>query len=337
MTSKDSSQSRPQESSQRLPLQQPSQYPSQWECLRQNIGTWHGSFTQFSPAGELVEDTPSVLTLAETEPDQTMELTLERFPSDEAKKVNQLKFTAPGPAPAVYFFENGSFSQGSPQWSSFGQFGAEISLKVGDRRVRYVIMYEGTSRYTSVPKYVTLICETQSEGTQFAESELKAEQLLGEWSGTAGMVGATGETVTAGISRWQLSEDLKLVCKEQFDNDPQTNGPQTHSPRTREYQTHYPLILCVEGDRQNTVTSDHLILFEAAQKTESEDFLSYQLMLLPKGAYVLLPQEIKKESAFRIEVGWLSVEGVRSRFIRHYDTRGVWIDSVLVEDRPEGV
>ncbi|MGB3671387.1 MAG: DUF3598 family protein [Phormidesmis sp.] len=295
---------------------------SQWECLRQNIGTWHGSFTQFSPAGEQVKDTPSTLTLTETEPDQTIELTLERFPTGEEKKVNQLKFTAPGPAPAIYFFENGSFSQGSAQWSSFGQFGAEISLKVDDRRVRYVIMYEATSHYTSQIKYVTLICETQKNGTQFTGSALKAEQLLGEWRGTASMICASGELVAAGTSQWRLSKELKLVCEEQFDNCAQTYSSQA---------------LCIQSDRQDTLTSERLISVEATEETEDKSQLSYQLMLLPKGAYVLLPQEIKKERAFRIEVGWLSGEGVRSRFIRHYDTRGVWIDSVLIEDKMASV
>ena len=72
---------------------------SQWQCIQQNIGTWHGSFMQISPGGELVKDTPRVLTLEETELDKTMALTLERFPAGEDKKVNRLTFTAPGPAP----------------------------------------------------------------------------------------------------------------------------------------------------------------------------------------------------------------------------------------------
>ncbi|MGB5914463.1 MAG: hypothetical protein WBG63_06340, partial [Phormidesmis sp.] len=207
-------------------------------------------------------------------------------------------------------------------WSSFGQFGAEISLKVDDRRVRYVIMYEATSHYTSQIKCVTLICETQKNGTQFTGSALKADQLLGEWRGTASMICASGELVAAGTSQWRLSKELKLVCEEQFDNCAQTYSSQA---------------LCIQSDRQDTLTSERLISVEATEETEDKSQLSYQLMLLPKGAYVLLPQEIKKERAFRIEVGWLSGEGVRSRFIRHYDTRGVWIDSVLIEDKMASV
>jgi hypothetical protein len=36
---------------------------SQWERLLQNLGVWKGSFSRFSPQGELVNDTPSVVSL----------------------------------------------------------------------------------------------------------------------------------------------------------------------------------------------------------------------------------------------------------------------------------
>ncbi len=281
----------------------------QWDCIRRNIGVWNGAFLQFSPGGKLVEETPSVLTLEETEPDQTMALTLERFPEGETKKVNRLTFTAPGPAPSIYFFSSGAFAQGSAQWSSFGHFGTEISLKVGDRRVRYVVMYESTSHYTSVLKYVTLICETQAGGTSFAEKALSAEQLLGVWEGSAEVIYSTGKPFTAGDSKWQLSDDLALSCKEQFDSDTK--------------------LLSVASNTEDTVSSEAVFQLKATEDTQ----LDYQLMLLPKGAYCLLPKEIKRESAFRIEVGWVSVEGSRSRLIRYYDTRGVWTGSALIEDR----
>lgn len=282
---------------------------SQWDCIRQNIGTWHGSFVQFSPTGKQLKDTPSVLTLEETAVDQTMTLTLKRFPADEAEKVNQLTFTAPGPAPYVYFFEDGSFAQGSAQWSSFGQFGTEVSLKVGDRRVRYVIMYQGTSHYTSQIDYVTLICETQTDGTQLTESTLTAEQLLGQWTGTVEAIQSTGEMTTAGRSAWQFSNGTALFCEEQF-------GSSHHT-------------LFVENTLQDTLASENVIQLSSVK----DEPLDYQLMLLPNGAYCLLPKEIKQNAAFRIEAGWLSSQGIRHRFIRHYDSRGVWVDSTLVSDQ----
>ena len=277
---------------------------SQWECLQQNIGIWHGAFLQFSPEGEQIKETPSVLTLKETEPNQIIELILEREPDDGPKKVNRLTFTVPGPAPATYFFEDGSFSQGASQWSAFGQFPTEFSLKVGDKRVRFVVMYESTQSYTSKVKYVTLICETQSDGSQFVDGKLTATQLAGTCEGKATVLDSRTGDFVMGESHWSFDDKLSLVSKEQFSGG-------AHSLR----------MTC--GKAAETC----LVL-----QPESENELTYQLMLLPKGAYCLLPREIKREKAFRIEVGWVSEVGMRSRFIRYYDTRGVWTESALIKD-----
>lgn len=281
---------------------------SQWQCIRPNIGTWYGSFMQFSSDGKLVKDTPSVLTLAETELGKTMTLTLVRSPASEPEKVNNLTFTAPGPAPYVYFFENGAFAQGSSQWSSFGQFGTEFSLKVSeDQRVRYVIMYEGTPSYTSRIKYVTLICETGTEGKKFSASNMTTQQLFGQWKGTVEVLNNGGALEQRGSSEWTFGEDLQLFCQEALEKGKQS--------------------LSVAAQLEET--ENNVVALKGTDSTE----LDYQLMNLPNGAYCLLPQEIKKDCAFRIEVGWKSVEGVRARFIRYYDTRGVWTRSALIEDR----
>jgi Domain of unknown function (DUF3598) len=307
---------------------------SQWHCIQQNIGTWQGSFTQFSPEGEQLKDTPSVLTLKESEPGKKMQLTLERFPGkasrqnvssaidgspemDGSPEITQREFSAPGPAPYVYFFESGAFSQGSSQWAAFGQFGAEMSIKVGDRRVRFVIMYEATSDGTSTVKYVTLIRETlliydnQMGGTPFGEPMLTIEQLMGDWIGTAQVLHATMSPMSEGESIWQLNDDLKMTCQEQFDETVQT-------------------LFGVQGTQEKK----QIIL------KEDNEGLMYQLMLLPNGAYCLIPQIILKNKAFRLEVGWLpdcsdQLPLTRSRLIRYYDNRGIWTDSALIEDQPK--
>jgi hypothetical protein len=290
---------------------------SQWYCIQQNIGTWYGSFTQFSPEGEQLKDTPSVLTLQESEPGKKMQLTLARSPQGGSTETTQREFSAPGPAPYVYFFESGAFSQGPSQWASFGQFGAEMSIKVGDRRVRFVIMYDSTSDGTSTVKYVTLIRETllihetQTGGTPFGEPMLTMEQLMGEWTGTAEVLHATMSPMTEGGSHWQLNDGLALICKEQFDEIAQT------------------LYLV-----KSTQEKKQIVL------KEDEAGLTYQLMLLPNGAYCLIPQVILKDKAFRLEVGWLPNDGkrsgqLRSRLIRYYDNRGIWTDSALIEDQIE--
>ncbi len=286
----------------------------QWECIRENIGTWQGSFTQFSPEGVQIKDTPSILTLEETELEQKMKLTLERTPPDGSTDITRREFSAPGPAPYVYFFENGAFSQGSAQWSAFGQFGAEMSLKAGDRRLRFVIMYDGTSREASQLKYVTLIRERQKGGTQFTEPNTTIEQLQGDWKGTSSVLHATMEPMTEGRSKWSLDSSV-LECVDTF---------------------------------EQRIESVHLSV-DDAMTTQNRFFdlkedLIYRLMMLPNGAYCLLPFVIEKNIYFRIEVGWMSADGGRShspsvgrsRLVRYYDNRGIWTDSAFIEDSYEG-
>ena len=289
-----------------MDLAMKSQGKPQWACIKENVGIWNGSFLQFSADGEVVKDTPSVLTLEETTLNQTLSLTLERMPEGEPKKVNHLTFTYPGLAPYTYFFESGAFSQGAAQWTAFGQFVNEYSLKVrDDRRVRFVVAYDSTQRYTSAIKYVTLICETQTGGSQFNPAAIAFEEVLGEWTGT-------GEALMVDVFKpdcrdaWTLTEE-SLLCHEQIE------------------ESQYTLSL-----EHPEVSSNQAVV----HFTGADGALDYQLMLLPKGAYCFLPKEIKQDSPFRLEVGWISEDSVRSRFIRYYDKRGVWTHSALFRDEP---
>jgi hypothetical protein len=285
---------------------------SQWQCIQQNIGTWRGSFTQFSPDGIQVKDTPSVLTLTETEPDKKMQITLERTPANGQPETIQREFSYPGPAPYVYFFETGAFAQGSAQWAAFGQFGAEISLNAGDKRLRFVIMYDSTSAGTSKIKYVTLIRETRTSAAHFEEPSLTLEQLLGQWEGSVSILYANMEPMSTGSSQWQLDKSLVLSSQEDFG------------------ETVKKLSLGKDLSEESSAKSENILSLTGD--------LPYQLMLLPNGAYCLLPKIIQKDIAFQIETGWLSIDqalsGSRIRLIRYYDARGVWTDSALIADRP---
>ena len=285
---------------------------TQWQCIQQNIGIWQGSFTQFSPAGEQVKDTPSVLTLAETE-SGVMQLTLERTPEGKPPNVVTQKFSAPGPAPYIYFFETGAFSQGSAQWAAFDQFGAEMSLKVDDRRVRFVVMYASTANGTGKLKYVTLIRETQPGGTSFSEPDLKIEQLIASFKGDVNILHADMSPMMVGHSRWHA---------ETTDSGVVLNSGE-YGERDRGFVQELSLSAEQLPERSH---AQKVILLQAD--------LTYQLMLLPNGAYCLLPQTIKKATAFRIEVGWFRRDGERSRLTRYYDDRGVWTASALIADRP---
>ncbi|MGB3296885.1 MAG: DUF3598 family protein [Phormidesmis sp.] len=306
---------------------------SQWQCIQKNIGTWQGSFTQFSPDGEQLKDTPSVLTLAETEPGKKMQLTLERSPLGGSTETTRREFTAPGPAPYVYFFESGAFSQGSSQWAAFGGFGAEMSIKLGDRRARFVIMYEGTSDGTSPIKYVTLIRETRTGGSQFTELDLTPAQIMGSWRGTSSVLSASMEPMTAGHSNWTLNHSA-LNCQDAFERE--VDKAAEEEIKALLLTHHY----------------DHSVL-SLSRPILLEGELTYQLMPLPNGTYCLMPHTLKKDVEFRIEAGWLSSQKgrsqntasaadrpqkaalKRSRLIRYYNSRSVWTHSALIEDHLE--
>lgn len=281
---------------------------SQWDCIRQNIGSWYGSFTQFDKNGEQVKDTPSVLTLEETEPERKMQLTLKRTPSGESTNTVRRDFSAPGPAPYVYFFENGSFSQGSSQWAAFSQFGTEMSIKAGDRRARFVVMYESTVEGTSRIKYVTLIRETRDEEKAFGGEERSLAPLQGGWKGQVKMLYASMAPLSKGDSEWRFETSL-LECCESFD----------------------------ESSLSVSLSSEE-IDFAGGEPVALQGELPYKLMPLPNGTYCLIPQEIRKGEAFRVEVGWVRENGrldkgeERSRLIRYYDTQGVWTHAALIED-----
>ena len=276
---------------------------SQWDCIRQNIGVWQGSFTQFSADGQQEKDTPSVLTLTETEPGEKMQLTLARTPLGESTNTVRRDFSAPGPAPYVYFFESGAFSQGSSQWAAFSQFGAEMSIRVGDRRVRFVIMYESTVEGTSEIKYVTLIRETREEGLRFEQPDLSLRSLLGKWTGEVEVLHASMNPLSTGNSEWQLADSGLTSC-EQFD----------------------------EVSQQVSLSVEDVDLTAEGPITLRGE-LDYRLMPLPNGAYCFIPQTIRKGEAFRVEVGWLEKEDARSRLIRYYDAQGVWTHTALIEDK----
>ncbi|MBL1211136.1 DUF3598 family protein [Geminocystis sp. GBBB08] len=65
---------------------------SQWLRLLKNVGIWQGSFTQFSPDGVLVKNTPTELILESFNDNKTLKLTLNRLDSNEPHHVNEFTY-----------------------------------------------------------------------------------------------------------------------------------------------------------------------------------------------------------------------------------------------------
>jgi len=148
---------------------------SQWECFLQNLGVWEGSFSNFSPQGTLLNDTPSRLSLEGLNNNQTVRLTLCRSGRDDLVK----EYSSLGRS--LLFFENGSFSEGGIQLGPFSEFGAEVALVYENRRLRLVQLFDNTGQL----KELILIREHLA-GTPAAERPpLQINDLLGEWQGQA--------------------------------------------------------------------------------------------------------------------------------------------------------
>ncbi|MEH2106172.1 DUF3598 family protein [Nostoc sp.] len=148
---------------------------SQWECFLQNFGVWEGSFSNFSPQGKLLNDTPSRLSLEGLNNNQTVRLTLCRSGRDDVVK----EYSSLGRS--LLFFENGSFSEGLIQLGPFSEFGAEVALVHENRRLRLVQLFDNTGQL----KELILIREHLAETPAVERPTLQMNDLLGEWQGQA--------------------------------------------------------------------------------------------------------------------------------------------------------
>lgn len=150
---------------------------SQWLRLLKNVGIWQGSFTQFSPDGTLIKNTPTLINLEGLNENQTIKLTVNRLDSNEPPHVNEFTYLNRN----IFLFEDGHFAKGSQQFSPFSVFGAEFGFFVDDRRLRMVQLFNKDSNL----EQVTLIREFRANGHGVERSPLTIDQLEGEWQGEA--------------------------------------------------------------------------------------------------------------------------------------------------------
>ena len=273
--------------------------PSQWEYLLKNLGEWQGSFTQFSPQGEQLEDTPTVVSLEGLDSNQTIRQIIRHFPPGQAVDEKVLEFSTI--SRSVLFCENGAFSQGSMQWGPFSEFGAELGLIDGNRRLRLVQLFNKESQLARL----TLIREKLA-GTEPPKcSPLTLEQLLGKWQ---------GEAVTV---------------------YPDMRSPDTYPTQLtleREGTDHV-----VQQLTYGTEASARTIRSRASVNGSILHFdqspLPHQVLLLPDGASSTCPLRIQPGYAFVLEVGWLPQPDRRQRLVRSYSDKGEWLSLTLVREQ----
>ncbi len=273
---------------------------TQWQRLLKNAGTWQGSFTQLSPQGDVLSDTPTEVELAPYDSDKAMRQEVRRY-LDSAPQIQKLDYRTL--SRATRFFETGAFSQGSIQWGPFSTFGAELGLIAGDRRLRLVQLFDDTSALKSI----TLIRE-QLKGSEAPErSPLQISDLIGTWQGKA-------VTEYADLRPEQHSETQLRV--------EQTGENQIS--QSISFGTGNSLIT-------STGTIDgHRISFVGGTQP-------VQVLLLPDGASSTCPIQITPRQPLFLEVGWLIDSQTRQRLIRSYDAAGAWVSLTLViEEKASG-
>ena len=272
--------------------------PSQWDCLLQNLGEWQGSFTRFSPQGEQLEDTPTVVSLEGLNDNRTIRQIIRRLPPGQPVDEKVLEYSSLGRN--TLFLENGAFSQGSIQWGPFAEFGAELGLIEGNRRLRLVQLFDRTSKL----ERVTLIREKLA-GTDIPERPvLTVDQLLGEWQGEAVSVYPDARSPDAYPTQLKVHrEDNRLVQQLNFGT----------------------------GASVRTITSTAKIDGSILHFDQSP--LPTQVLLLPDAASSTCPVQVKPGHFFVLEVGWLLQSNQRQRLIRSYSDKGEWVSLTLVREQ----
>lgn len=277
---------------------------SQWENFLQNLGEWHGSFTQISPRGEVLQDTPSIISLEGFNDNKTVRLKLRRFspnPSGVGEpEVSELVREYQGLGRDILFFENGAFCQGTIQLAPFSESGAEFGFIYNYRRLRFVQLYNTDGNLSNL----TLIREKQLDKNVPERPHLTVDDLLGEWQ---------GEAVTM---------------------YPDSRSPDSYSTNLQLHlESGDRLVYKITFGSNATVISSSASIDGSVLHFFNEGASPVQVLLLPDGGSCTLPVKIELRKPIFFEAGWLVEPDLRFRMIRSYNERGEWISLTLVKER----
>ena len=267
---------------------------SQWQALLKNLGSWQGSFTQFSDQGVFLEDTPSLVTLTGMEENTRIRQTIQRSPIGKTPTETVLEYSSLGRG--VLVMATGAFSQGSMQLAPFTEFGAELGLIADNRRLRLVQLYRDRqlTGFTLIREHLA--------GTEAPDQPApELLDLLGTWQGEATtyyLDGRAPETISTTL-RLSLTENQHLEQQLSFAGQTIVTTARIELPRLHFDQGNLPI----------------------------------QVLLLPGGASATCPPQLQLRQPFFLEVGWLIQPNRRQRLIRRYDDSGAWVSLTLVTEQ----
>lgn len=272
---------------------------SQWQRLLKNRGIWQGSFTQLSPDGQQISDTPTEVALLPYDSDRAMRQEIRRYPQANYQgQPSETVLDYRSLSRSTLFFEAGAFSQGSIQWGPLSTFGAELGLIADKRRLRLVQLFDQSGELSQI----TLIREKLKGSNAPARPALKMTDLLGTWQ---------GESVTQYADlRPEQTQSTKLKIEQESD-------------RTIR-QT-----ITLEGQRFISTTGRLM----GNRLSFSQGSQLMQVLLMPDGASSTCPRCITPRQPLILEAGWLLDANTRQRLIRMYDATGAWVSLTLVTER----
>lgn len=273
----------------------------QWQHCLLHLGWWRGSFTNLSPEGVILGDTPTLVTLDGEDNNRKIKQTVQRFPTNGLlPRTLHLEYTSL--SRGLIFFDNGAFSLGSMQYAPFSQFGSEFGFIEGDRRLRLVELFDSNGQFSNV----SLIRERR-DGTEVRERPpLTIDDLLGIWE---------GEAVTQYPDYREPTTQASCLTIEQDGN----YLHQTLSAGEFKLAT------------RATIT-DSMLNFDGRNGAPDRRFL-----LLPDGGSCNVPLIIPRDRPFFLEAGWLIAPGLRIRLMRNYDKLGGCTTLTCVTERKVGI
>ncbi|MGD1938118.1 MAG: DUF3598 family protein [Cyanophyceae cyanobacterium] len=292
---------------------------SQWECLLENEGDWWGSFDAVDEEGTVQPGPLSFTQLKATSDRKTMNQKVLQYDRTQYPKwegilatdepwrdwptVRKIEVSYQAVGQGLLFQQTGAFSQGALFVGPYSQFGAEMGLKSGDRRVRLVQRYDPKGK--AMP--LTLIREASSQpwfvppGTPETPEDLLAA-LEGRWVGTATTVFPDFHSTTS---------DSSLVLERKGERLQQR-------------------LTFTMGGTPRTVTSSARI--EGPELIFDEMGPTVAVLLLPQGISSNRPKERPFRQSFGLELGWMTSERDRQRLIRRYNDKGEWVSLTLVQE-----
>jgi hypothetical protein len=171
---------------------------SQWHNFQQNLGEWRGSFATLDAAGQMLEVSPSILTLEAGEEGRLVRFGLRRWPSttpvapgggpgaEAAPPIRDIQQDYRSLGRQVVFFAPGTFCKGSLQVAPNTAFGGEFGFIGADRRHRLVVLYSEPGCFD----HLVLIREFRAGSGAQEFSATTLEQLAGSWEGEESTISA---------------------------------------------------------------------------------------------------------------------------------------------------